>query len=271
MAHRIAEIRHGDCRPGLQTIPDESVRLYLPDPPYCVARANNLETMGRTSIDFDWDKTPLDHETWLSHAHRTLIPWGSVCVWYDFWKMNEMREVLEDLKFDVKRAVLYIKTNPMPRNKTRSPTQTFEAAIWAVKRSPKKPRWLFNVRPEKGYETFVWEEVIPPGGDGDVSADNECLVFKAGVPRTKKGLERHQALKPGGVLRDLIRILSDPGELVVDPFAGQGSVALAAEALGRQHISFEKDEHWYNQALIRYYERTGKHADVLHSGVVEKP
>ncbi len=238
-------IWHGDCRKGMPEIPEGSVRLVAADPPYAVARKNNFETMGRTSIDFPWDG-PLDHETWISQSHRLLMPWGSIVIWYDFWKLHEIKKILEDLGFDVKRAIIYIKTNPWPRNKTRVPTQTFEAAIWAVKRSPKKPKWYFDIRSEVKYETFVWEETVPPG------EDSECLVFKAGVPRMGKGVPRHQALKPLGVVRDLIRILSKPGELVVDPFAGQGTVAVACEELERQHISFEKDERWYNEAVIRW-------------------
>ena len=237
-------IFHYDCREGMLKIAEGSARLVLADPPYAVARKNNLETMGRTSIDFPWDGE-LDHETWIKIAKHLLMPWGSIVIWYDFWRLGEIKDLLEGMGFDVKRAIIYVKLNPMPRNKSRSPTQTFEAAVWAVKKSSKKPKWHFDVREEVSYETFYWEEVLP------LDDESECLVFKAGVPRLRRQDPRHEALKPANVYRDLIRILTKPGELVVDPFAGQGTVAVAAEALGRKHISFEKDEAWSGEAIAR--------------------
>ena len=49
----------------------------------------------------------------------------------------------------------------------------------------------------------------------------------------------------------LIRKSSDPGELVLDPFAGSGTTAAVAKRLGREFITIEADIDFYNIAVER--------------------
>lgn len=48
--------------------------------------------------------------------------------------------------------------------------------------------------------------------------------------------------KPASLIERLIRIHSNPGDTVLDPFAGSGTTPKAAERLGRKQISFEITE-----------------------------
>lgn len=52
----------------------------------------------------------------------------------------------------------------------------------------------------------------------------------------------HKTQKPQKLIQRLLRASSNPGDSVLDPFAGSGSVALSAELLGRQCISIEANE-----------------------------
>jgi site-specific DNA-methyltransferase (adenine-specific) len=49
----------------------------------------------------------------------------------------------------------------------------------------------------------------------------------------------HEAKFPAELPRRLIRLLSDPGDLVLDPFVGSGTTAVAAASLGRRFVGFE--------------------------------
>jgi len=234
-------IYNGDCRKLLPVIEPGSVQLVLTDPPYQISRANNFETMGRGSIDFPWEDEELALDQWLPMADRILKPSGSMIVWYDFWKLHEVRAILEELGYDVKRAVQWTKTNPWPRNKERSAIQAFEMGLWAVKPKKRGSKWVFNRRPEASYETLMFE-------------NDDIIICKTGVARMPRGRARHKALKPLGMFRDLVKIFSNPGDLVVDPFAGQGTTACAATLEGRLQISFEKDRNWFNEATDRWEE-----------------
>lgn len=55
------------------------------------------------------------------------------------------------------------------------------------------------------------------------------------------GNKLHPTQKPVDLLRQLIRTFSKPGDLVLDPFSGSGSTAMAAKLEGRRMIGIEKD------------------------------
>lgn len=58
----------------------------------------------------------------------------------------------------------------------------------------------------------------------------------------------HPAQKPVAVLKRLIEIFTDPGDVVIDPCCGSGSTLRAAMELGRSAYGFEIDRNFYNKA-----------------------
>lgn len=66
---------------------------------------------------------------------------------------------------------------------------------------------------------------------------------KKNVPRV------HPAQKPVKVLKRLIEIFTDPGDVVIDPCAGSGTTLRAAYELGRNSYGFECGKHIYKKAV----------------------
>ncbi|WP_331674434.1 DNA-methyltransferase [Anaerobutyricum hallii] len=58
----------------------------------------------------------------------------------------------------------------------------------------------------------------------------------------------HPAQKPVSVLKRLIEIFTDPGDVVIDPCCGSGSTLRAAMELGRSAYGFEIDRNFYQRA-----------------------
>lgn len=58
----------------------------------------------------------------------------------------------------------------------------------------------------------------------------------------------HPAQKPVKVLKKLIEIFTDPGDVVIDPCCGSGTTLRAAHELGRSAYGFEIDRIFYNRA-----------------------
>lgn len=58
----------------------------------------------------------------------------------------------------------------------------------------------------------------------------------------------HPAQKPVKVLKKLIEIFTDPGDVVIDPCAGSGSTLRAAVELGRSAYGFEIDRTFYKRS-----------------------
>ena len=58
----------------------------------------------------------------------------------------------------------------------------------------------------------------------------------------------HPSQKPVSVLKRLIEIFTDPGDVVIDPCAGSGSTLRAARELGRNSYGFEVSRDFYRKA-----------------------
>ncbi len=61
----------------------------------------------------------------------------------------------------------------------------------------------------------------------------------------------HSTQKPQKLIKRLIEASSNAGDLVLDPFAGSGSTAIASVQLERNYITFETDENYYKEVLKR--------------------
>lgn len=59
----------------------------------------------------------------------------------------------------------------------------------------------------------------------------------------------HPTQKPVKVLKKLIEIFTDPGDVVIDPCAGSGSTLRAAYELGRNSYGFELNKNFYSLAM----------------------
>lgn len=72
------------------------------------------------------------------------------------------------------------------------------------------------------------------------------------------GITPHPARMPAGLAAFFIQFLTDPGDLVLDPFAGSNTTGFVAELLGRQWVSIEIKEEYARQAQIRLQDPTLK-------------
>lgn len=70
-----------------------------------------------------------------------------------------------------------------------------------------------------------------------------------GAERVKN--PHHPTQKPLRVLEHIIRITTDEGDTVFDPFMGVGSIGVAAIRLGRKFIGIEIDPGYFNAAYER--------------------
>jgi DNA modification methylase len=90
----------------------------------------------------------------------------------------------------------------------------------------------------------------------------------AGVNSLRPGrldeLAMHPTVKPVALMADAIKDCSNRNGIVLDPFAGSGTVLIAAERTGRKALALEIDPHYVDVAVSRWQTFTGKtaiHAD----------
>lgn len=68
----------------------------------------------------------------------------------------------------------------------------------------------------------------------------------------KKNVVPHPARMPLGLASFFIEFLTDPKDLVLDPFGGSGTTGFAAASAGRKWLSFETEEKYIQQFKLRF-------------------
>lgn len=218
-------LMQGDCLERMKEIPDGSVGMVLTDPPYNIARKNNFHTMGRAGIDFgEWDKG-FDLFSYMEEIPRVLHKDGSIVI-FNAWKnLGDIARFGESLGLVVKDMLRWEKSNPMPRNRDRRYIVDYECAVWMTM---PKAKWVFN----KQSETY------------------DRPLFKG--PLTSKSEKTgHTTQKPVYLMEKLLKIHSNEGQTVLDPFMGSGTTGVACKNLNRNFIGIELDEEYFKIAKQR--------------------
>lgn len=84
--------------------------------------------------------------------------------------------------------------------------------------------------------------------------DPFCYCAKASGKERNAGLtirNNHPTVKPLKLLRWMIRLVTRPGQIILDPFAGSGSTGCAAMLEGRNYIGIEKEDEYIEMAKSR--------------------
>ena len=224
-----SQIKCSDYREFLQSLGKNSVDLVLTDPPYAVSRKTGFSSVKNgvqrfaVSMDFgEWDHQQIDLAAFASETYRVLRRGGTAIVWYDFWKISSLYDALADAGFKMLRLIVWNKTNPVPLNsKCIYLSNSREMAVVGVKGgSP-----TFN----SAYDSGDYSYPIPRHG----------------------GKRIHPTQKPLDLFRELVRKHSNSGDLVIDPFLGSGTTAVAAIEEGRAFAGCDIDESYILAAKSR--------------------
>jgi len=97
--------------------------------------------------------------------------------------------------------------------------------------------------------------------------NNGKMIFNCmDWPRDTKSEKLHPTQKPVELLERLIKIFTDPGEVVIDPVAGSGSTLIAAENTGRKGFGFEIKRDFHRSATKWIEENKKKRDEIKEFG-----
>ncbi len=227
-------IKKCDFARFLKSLPPDSVDLMLTDPPYNISKKTGFSCVGPNSVerfavsmDFGaWDHAEINLNHLAKHTYRTLRKGGTAIVFYDVWKLTTLANALTAAGFVQLRLIEWIKTNPVPLNSKRNYlTNSREIAVLAVKSG--KP--TFNSEYDNGQYHY---------------------------PIPHNGTRYHPTQKPLPLFNDLVKKHSKPGDLIVDPFVGSGTTAIAAISHGRKFAGCDADAGYIAIAKQRIKEST---------------
>ncbi len=91
---------------------------------------------------------------------------------------------------------------------------------------------------------------------GAINTENAKLNNSSPTNLLEFGFEKdeariHEAQKPLSLLKYLIKLTTREDQIVLDPFIGSGSTAIAAKQLERKFIGFEMNEKYYQESIRR--------------------
>ncbi|RLA39666.1 MAG: hypothetical protein DRR06_18750 [Gammaproteobacteria bacterium] len=218
-------IINGDCINGLKSLADESVDLIATDPPYNMDKAE-WDSFGSGEDFAAWC------EQWLVECKRVLKPSGSIYIFGINRMLSHLQRWLDSemvyrnwIVWDTVQGAgggLWVNRHESVLYYSKT-DKTYED-----KESIKLERHEENIREYKGktYEfknpSNVWRF---PCVDG------------ASEERTD-----HITQKPVDIMRRIIRASAPMGGMVVDPFIGSGTTAIAAYREGRRFTGYEIDK-----------------------------
>jgi len=223
------QLRQTDAVDGLAGLAEDSIDLILTDPPYNLGpySTGNLELSWRKDFNndvADWDRD-FDPADWRDEFLRVLKPTGNLFAFTSYNMLGRWHAVFDPL-FDTFQFMVWHKTNPPPKLRRAGFLNSCELIVCAWN---KGHTWNFTKQSEM--HNFIEAPL--------------CM----GRERLKE--PHHPTQKPLRVLRRLVELASNPGDVVLDPFMGVGSTGVAAVELGRSFIGFEIDGDYHAAAERR--------------------
>lgn len=223
-------INQGDANKLIRDLEPASVDLILTDPPYNINpySTGKMKFTWRNDIDNDlaeWDSKPFHPADWLDEFRRVLKPTGNIFVFTTYHVLGKWHEVF-DPQFDTFQFMVWHKKNPIPKVRRAGFLNSCELIICMWNQGH---TWNFTKQAEM--HNFIETPIC------------------GGKERLKN--PKHPTQKPVKVLEHIIRIASNEGDLVLDPFMGVGSTGEAALNLKRKFIGFEIDEPYFEAAKQR--------------------
>ena len=99
------------------------------------------------------------------------------------------------------------------------------------------------------HAVVLYRDKLPKFRNGKTETTKGKMIFNWMEWQKDKGVPKiHPTQKPVAVLKRLIEIFTDPGDVVIDPCAGSGTTLRAAAELGRHSYGFEIERKFYNDA-----------------------
>ena len=224
---------HGDGLALMADLPADSVDCIWTDPPYLLSNDGVTCVAGkRVSVNKGaWDRSDgieNDHEfnlSWLRECHRVLKPAGTIWVTGTHHVYLSVGLAMMQLGFRILNDIIWEKSNPPPNLGCRCFAHSTETILWATK-APKGSKHKY---------TFHYQEMKDENGGKQMKT---VWRFPA-AGRPEKQFGKHPTQKPIALIERCLRASTNPGDLVLDPFAGAASTGCAALALGRRFIGSE--------------------------------
>jgi len=219
----INKIICGDCLEVMKDIPDKSINLVIADPPYYKIMKNDWDNQWKIKKEYLFWCTH-----WIKECKRVLKNLGSLYVWCN--AITKKSDIILDIYQILKKYLIFQSWIVWRRQFTHGNSlwlQVQEVCLF-FSNSNQFVKNSFRVDSDK------FEKV-----------SNRCSnvwyikdVTKQGYYVNKESVG-HPSQKPVEAIERLIKGSSNKDDIILDPFLGSGTTAVACKELGRKFIGIE--------------------------------
>lgn len=227
--YELNNIYNEDCYEAIKKIPDKSIDLIVTDPPYEWQRGGEMTGLFRKGVS---------SRKFMYEIESSKLDKG-----IDFSILDEFNRVLKHIN-------IYIWCNKDQLYKymeyfVGKLNCYFEIIIWH--KTNVTPLCGNKYLTDKEYCLFFREKGVKILG----TYDSKTTVYTTSSNRDDKQEYIHPNCKPLNIVKNLVVNSSLSGEIILDPFMGSGTTAVACKELGRNFIGFEIDKKFHKIAVDR--------------------
>jgi DNA modification methylase len=214
-----AELWHGDCLEVMSKFPACSVDAVITDPPYMIGAISTGNASAKSGGWADMDNASWWFSAWLKLARQSLKPDGYACVFSNWRSVPTLLYAFSRIKWPVDSMLIWDK------------------------------EWIGPAGPKQLRPTY---EVVLFAGMPDAKIDDRSAsdVFRCKWQAGNMKTTAHAAEKPVNLIRHLIRLTTDQGDVVMDCFMGSGTTGEAAHLEGRRFIGIESEYEYFHGIAI---------------------
>jgi len=228
----------GDCLELLASVPDESARLVVTSPPYNIGKAYEKRA--------PLERYLAQQEAIIKECARVLAQDGSLC-----WQVGNYIGQDEIVPLDIPLYPIFKNLGLKMRNRvvwhfehglhcTKRFSGRYETINWFTKSN----RYVFNLDPVRVPQKYPGKKYFKGPKAGRLSCNplgkNPGDLWT--IPNVKHNhVEKtiHPCQFPVELIERLVLSMTNPGDLVLDPFLGAGTAAVAAVLHGRRAAGAE--------------------------------
>lgn len=230
---------------------DQRARMVITDPPYNVEINGHARGLGKIRHDdfamATGEMSEAEFTEFLNGIFRHLVAHttdGSIhFVFMDWRHLYEIQTAARPIYTELKNLIVWRKTNAGMGSFYRS-----QHELILVFKNGKAPHLNnFELGQHGRHRSNVWS--YPGANAFGINRDNHLQI--------------HPTVKPVALIADAIRDCSRRGDIVLDPFAGSGTIFIAAEMTGRRAYGMELEPRYVDCAIERWERFTRQ--DAIHA------
>jgi len=229
------KVTQGDCLELFKDIPENSVDITFADPPFNLKKKyNSYEDSLEFKEYLNWC------EKWIKEMVRVTKPTGSIFLhnipkWLTYYAtyLNKFAHFKHWIAWDAPTAPMGKSLQPSHYGILFYVKDAKQTNFYEIRHPHKRDRKTGHLSKDYGGK----KDGLHPFGPLVSDAWTEIHRIKHNRFRDK-----HPCQLPLHLLERIVLMTTDEGDIVLDPFLGTGTSAIAAKCLGRNYIGFELDK-----------------------------